>query len=596
MDKKNRKEIVYTNSLLGRSKDDIIFDFAYSLATAPHQHPKNETKKALLKIWKNYDLTEELQEKDRRKYQGRALMRDESFVRLAVLLKEGTKDNDLMFGIAGRVLMDLSDCIESLLDGESNIRSIEELNNSMISKDNGHINWVKVKRDWSPAVAYLKTFCSKDILKEGMVKRGFSLNEDYEALADFVLNDDEMSWFADWAGEDADKKRISKYRNRSEFYDLCIELAYDRLSYLQSYFMFVSASPEFGSFRGHRIAGLEMDAEGMNEGYSNILQGEKEASFLAAEKPDIEMGPPSDESYFNYWTAKAALEAAYEYARSDIDILAITRSADLSRKDMTDIIKEAFLCYETTKGENIGFASKRDREAVVRLVVRFWMSESLAKELSRLLKDKKKPADEGTAKYKRLLDEQKKQNEKLKGEASRAEERIATAEKNADKRVKAIMGEMASLKKELKEKDELIAEKNKEIDEIKRLSEEFETDILDYADDKDRVTEEVFREYIQEHRVLVWGLREETEQKFRDMFPQLSFISSDRKLTKTQLDTYEVLIMATNFTSHGDFYNARDTAKRTGIKMAFLEKTANTPDSLYRALDIAVFRGAKALH
>ena len=96
--------------------------------------------------------------------------------------------------------------------------------------------------------------------------------------------------------------------------------------------------------------------------------------------------------------------------------------------------------------------------------------------------------------------------------------------------------------------------------------------------------------------MLVWGLRDETARKYQELFPELTFADSDRRLTRQQLEAYDVLLMATNYTNHGNFWAARDTAKASGIPMVYLEKTANSPESLYRALDIAVGEGAGKLH
>ena len=82
--------------------------------------------------------------------------------------------------------------------------------------------------------------------------------------------------------------------------------------------------------------------------------------------------------------------------------------------------------------------------------------------------------------------------------------------------------------------------------------------------------------------------REETERKFKEMFPELSFVSSDRRLTRQQLTAYDAVLMATNYTGHGHFWAARDSVKAAAKPMAYLDKTANTPDKLYKALSIAI--------
>lgn len=589
----------YTNSLAGQSKEDIICSFAYSLATASALSTKEDTKTALLQLWRKCDISEEpFSDKQIRKYKTRALLHDESFERLAALLKEGTSDRGLLGGIASRVFMDMSRCLEMALDAEGEIKTHEGLCFVEADGKRDLINWTKVRWDWAPAVAYLRTFLSMEDYRSEMEKRGLEITGFYKELVDNVLSkDSEMLWFINRSFLPDDKRRITKYNNASEYFMLCMDNAYERLTYIQERIMLASGSPEFGAFRGHAISSLINDAAGMRSGYDILLSDEMGSSILNREKPGNDIFAPPDECYFDFWTEKGILREAYEYARMGIDILAICRAAKLTKKDASSVVKEAFMCYEIIKNESIGFTSKKDREAVTELISRLWVERAFERELSHVVtRNKKSSSGESVSKMKKTTDELKKKVASLEKSLALATKRADIAEKVANDGNKALLAEIAALKKDLKEKDRTILEQQEDIDELKELFIEDDVPLDERSGAAEMLTEDEFLEYIRTHRVLVWGLREETAQKFRAIYPELSFASSERRLTKQQLEAYEVLLMSTNFTGHGNFFAARDTAKRLKMPMAYLAKTDNSPAALHRALEIAVFGGAKALH
>ena len=579
----------YTNRLIGRSKEDIICDFAYSLTVASDMSPVYETKKALLELWRKDSygelLSQSLSEKQLRKYKSRGLLYDDTFVKIASLLKIGTEDKDLLGAIASKVLMDLGVCISRILEDEEN------------SISDGDINWDRIRRDWAPAIAYLRMFFSKEQYEDELKKRGIRLSGAYKDLVDAVFSqNDKICWFINRQNLPDDKQRITKYLHPSDYFSLCMDLTYERLTYIQGRFLFACGTAEYGTFKGYAISSLDDDSTAMRSGYDILLADEMEVSVLNAEKPDINAFAPPEESYFDFWTAKAALKVVYEYSRIGVDILAVIRASALGRNDASSVVKEAFLCYEMMKGESVSFTSKRDKEAVTELIVRLWISRGFEKQYAQLFMQKKQNKDSDASKHKKRADRLQEENELLTRKLAQADRRAASVGKQADASAKQLMAELRALKKEIREKELLLQEKDIEIEEIKRLAEgtAAESDEAGNASEKS-IDETTFRAYIQSHRVLVWGLRDETEKKYKEMYPELVFVSSDRRLTKQQLEAYDVLIMATNYTNHGNFWAARDTAKRCGIPMAYLEKTANSPDAFFRALGI-VMNSADCLH
>lgn len=595
-EKKEKRQ--YTNSLAGQSKDEIICSFAYSLATASAMSPKSETRSALLQLWRKSDITDAgYSEKQLRRYKSRALIHDESFSRLASLLKEAATDRVLLSGIASKVLMDLSACLERLFKEDNEIVSIGSMDAGKLAEAKGKINWNKVRRDWAPAVAYLRTFLSEEEYLADIGKRGITVTGIYKELVEMILSKEtDMRWFVNRSGLPDDKKRINQYNHPSDYFRLCMDEAFDRLTYMQERFMLACGSPEFDCFRGYAVACLEDDAAGMESGYDILITDEMGASPLNREKPEDDAFAPPEESYFDFWISKGCLKVAYEYSRIGIDIMAVCRAASLSRKDASSSVKEAFMYYEIMKGERVQFTSKRDKEAVSEIIARLWIGRAFEKELSRVLQQKQGGGkNENTSKLKKVAEEAKQKSDRLEAALSKEKSRAEAAEKKAGSGDKQLLAEIAALRKVIKEKDAALKERDEDIKDLKELFMADESAGEETVSKGSSIGEAEFMEFIRSHKVLVWGLREETERKYKALYPELSFVASDRRLTNQQLESYDVLIMATNYTSHGQFFAARDAAKRRGMPMAYLAKTDNSPEALLKALEIAAFEGAKSL-
>lgn len=591
MAKKNKGNFdVYTNALTGRSKEDIICEFAYSLVTADKSSEKADTRKTLFGLWKNGDYSEyRLSDKQIRRYSSRGIMTSDMFSRIASVLKAALQDEELMGAVIARVLMDFSAYLSAMMRG-GNADTGEEQGIWFYLEAKQHINWARVRADWSPAIAYIRTFGSKKVFMRQLEERDAQIGGFYKDLIDAVFDENSvMLWFIDRSNDKEDKQLIAQYTNQSEFYKLCIKLIYDRLRCIQSTFRFAASDAEYGAYRGYAVAGLAQDTDGMRSGYEQIRADETETSALNKMQPDKDAIVPPDDAYIDHWTAQEALKVSYEYARAGIDVMAACRSADLTRKEIADIIKEAFLEYESWTNVTSGYSSKRDREAVTKLIVDLWMSRCLGKAVSTLCVPKNDTPKEETVKIKKTAAELKKENESLKRKVAKLSEELESESRNAKDRNKGFMAEIAAAKAELKEQNKVIEDKESEIEELKMLLDmEGSENTEEETAEESGFGEAEFRGYINEHKVLVWGFREETERKFKEMFPELSFVSSDRRLTRQQLTAYDAVLMATNYTGHGHFWAARDSVKAAAKPMAYLDKTANTPDKLYKALSIAI--------
>lgn len=599
----------YTNDLTGRAKEDIMLDFAYSLVTSGKNASNAFVREGLIKFWRQNQLQlTEFSEKKIKRYNCRRVSDEEDMTRIASVLKTMTESEDGRTDIVFGIVLGMSRHVVRIMRKNGLGKKDEPLSFEAayhaFFDENTSKDLQRFRSDWSSAAAFARTFMKKDafslLLEEADLTNEDSLvRRTVPLIADIVFcNDDSFLWFPDKSRLKDDKRGIAKYNTDSDFYRLCMQEAHERLMYLRDTFMFACGLPEYGSYIGYTLSGFYSDCEAMRDAGDALLQGEMKVSPLSAEKPNAITKGPSDKNYMNYWFAKGALKCIYEYASSGIDIMIVARGADLSKRETELIVKEAFGLYELWTGDDkFSFTSKRDKEAVSEVIVRLWLVRCLEKQLSKFGRGKKSSAEkESSAGLKRVLKDYEQKNASLEKKLSAAEQNIKKAEASSSGEIKELRAEIARLKETISKKDDEIKAGENERKELLDLFM-----ISDDAEEETRLeetplTEAEFRAYINERKVLVWGLRDETARKFQEMFPELTFISSDRRLTRQQLEAYDVLLMATNYTNHGNFWAARDTAKAVGIAMAYLEKTANSPECLYRAFDIAAGSGAEKLH
>ena len=602
----------WTNNMDGRSKDDILLELAYSLATARKGTRKYRVKEDLIKVWRStrLGLETKISEKYIKKYSDRCLGCTD-MQKIVAYLENGMEDKALLHGLCFSFIQAISLFIldEGKAEAETldTVDTIPESNSlSGYAGLDTHINWSKVRTEWGSAVAFMRTFVKKEeFLKDAdealVSKKGKPLSDELRLLTDSIFcEEEEMVWFVDRTDSKDDKRLISQYNNQSEFFKLCMECAEIKLKALTEGFLLAVAAPEFGSYKGYALSSLYDDSGAMNGGLEQLREDERAASPLTAREEDdeeVRVAPPGV-AYVSFMITRGVLKYVYGYTRLGIDILSVCKKADISGQELKLIVKEAFLLHEIWTYEDCPFVSSRDKEAVCDIIARLWMERSYNKVLSKqMLPAKKEPGQkENSSELKKKANALEKENASLKKSLEQEKKRSASADSRQSQAEKALRSEISALKAKLEEKEEALREKEAEqsdLMELFMLSGD-ETVVADTGEEG--LSEEDFRAYINAHKVLVWGLRDETSRKFQKMFPELSFVASDMRLTRQQLGAYEVLLMATNYTSHGNFWAARDTAKAAGIPMVYLEKTANSPECLYRALDIAVGEGAGKLH
>ena len=285
-----------------------------------------------------------------------------------------------------------------------------------------------------------------------------------------------------------------------------------------------------------------------------------------------------------------------EILLSGIDLFILAIKSPLSAREARAIVKKAFLYYESCQHSLYGddsicdYSNNEEKEAVVEMAVRMWADALISKRADYALKQAASSKDtvgrKDLSKAVALTEKLRKENARLrqKTEEKNAGDDPALKEKNAlIKDLRRQLHEAEALLSKEKERAGFLEEEIRDLRALAELEMDEEADVSG-ADEEVGVTEEFFREYIKEHRVLVWGLRDSTEQKYAALYPELNFVDSNRRLTRRQLEAYDVFIMCTSNTNHANYWASRDTAKASGIKMVYLAKTMNDPKWLRWAL------------
>lgn len=258
----------------------------------------------------------------------------------------------------------------------------------------------------------------------------------------------------------------------------------------------------------------------------------------------------------------------------------------LSTKEIRNITNYAFICFEAWYGRLP--KTEEEQDVLARLVADFFMDEIL-------LSDRMSFASAfvgGTSKQERekdytsleeVMGQLKESNENLKKELSAAK----AEPKKIDRTPEIIDGyedEIRTLKKEKERLEARLSEKEEALKDLEELFDTFDdTDDIDNEetseDDKATVTE-----YLNNFGFLVWGARPEFQRKVEEVYPMVSFTPASRALTRSQADAYDFVIICTNNTSHGSFYQARDQVKAAGKPFAYIKKGGNNVKVFERAV------------
>lgn len=601
-----------------RVRDELVCNFAYSLATAPEGSGRAELKKEMIRVWKESSVSDDegLSQAVLAKYKQRALITDPSFDRIANTLKlfaaKGNADAIMLAAIgsfSNEIFSKLKPYKDQLQITES-MPASQII--SMLFDCDARQNWSKIQSDWSPAVLYFREFTDKDQLYSSLEENGLKRFRYLESVANLFLDDGiyingrKVAW-----GEERDPDAvtdsvlIASYDNESEFYDACMKIAYQRFKYFEADFLYLSSSPTFGAYNDMLAYNWRSDVDAKNHAIEIMKEDEKKSSILSMDY-DEDSPCPSLQDWVSIWLAEAVLDHVYAYARQGIDVLALCRRSSVSEKEARLIVKEAFLMYDTDVSfREESYSAQAVRKSIVRNIATLWIDRVVSKQAAAALSSKMAGPKSKDIRYQvkrsdRIIADLSGKIESLQAELDRERANAVPAKKDNGE-AKALRSEIVKLKAELESKDQQIGRVEREVSDLReifRMSLENGEPGAEKgpATREEAMSEEAFREYIHEHKVLIWGLRDSTESKYMALYPDLSFTPSYRKLTKQQLLSYDVLIMCTSYTNHASFWAARDTAKAAGIPMAYLEKTANDPECLRRALNIAVGEGASVLH
>lgn len=185
---------------------------------------------------------------------------------------------------------------------------------------------------------------------------------------------------------------------------------------------------------------------------------------------------------------------------------------------------------------------------------------------------------------------QKKSLEKTLLSLKNKNERLNKILEEKEKKYEQIIREQ---KNNIKELNSRVYELNKELEcfndtEEKNESEDADTNIIveeeNIKNEKAKeYGEKEFIEFIKNHKILIWGVREKTERKYAELYPELSFANSDRDLTFRQVSSYDAVIVNTSYTSHSKYFRARDTIKSAKVPFAVLDNSANNQSQLWKA-------------
>lgn len=280
--------------------------------------------------------------------------------------------------------------------------------------------------------------------------------------------------------------------------------------------------------------------------------------------------PPSKSDIYSFTANKLMVNVIDEYYLMGLDVLRIFRSVNLSKNEVRRILKESFHLYEL-RNPNCKY-TKTEQEEAIDLSIRQVVKYSVIKKTEELYKSKIKPKSESEE-----LRVAKKRIRRLEEENNSLLRKLSKPREVKDNS-KEFMAEISGLRKELREKTLQIQNLTREIQDIKSI---IEVEEVETAETSSHVEE--FKEYLQTHKVMVWGLRDGDEAKLSSEFPELRFVSSDSRLSRTQIANYDVVIMGTSYTNHGSFWHTRDFLKNANIPFAYMAKYDHSLESLANA-------------
>lgn len=552
------------------SDKDLISELAFNICSEVKGHIKSQLKNELLKI-KRANLIDDI-DGSYKGYRKRGLYTSNEYKEIVSVLscEEPRVKKAVIQNIAVVTLL-------GLLEGMTHVEKDEK--EDSIEVQITSVEWAGIRSMWFLYIAYLRRTPQSELID--IISEVNGSEELLKAMS--KIYDEQYEWFLSPGKDDKrDVQMIATYQNKSEFFRTCMKVipavvidGYDDI-------IFFVNSAENNAHKGFVMEGFMDDVESMKNYFNDLKDREWRRSVLNPNRDDL---PPIDVSeYIMAYMTEELQMASFEFAMMGIDLMTVLRLSDITKQAVQKDIKTGFFFHEQLKGE-CSYMSKSDQEAVLSHIVRLLIADIFSMKVDEYLTDNVEVinADEDV---KALMADLKGENERLERMLSKEKQKTEQAEKKNSKIQKSYESQAVELKNELSARDEEIVRLQNEIEELKYLftSEDEEEEKVE----EEIITEDEFKTYLEDHRVLMWGFRDNIERRYMKQYPELSFIGSDKRLTRKQLDAYDVLIMCTSYTNHARFFAARDTAKRSGIKMAYLSKYANDPVCLRNALAIAL--------
>ena len=264
------------------------------------------------------------------------------------------------------------------------------------------------------------------------------------------------------------------------------------------------------------------------------------------------------------------------FIRNGIDVPTILLKNPLKDKEIRDVV------YTVKHGREI----RKEKEpsspsewlSCVHEVCILCLEETLTKNyissIEASFKEDKTETDATKKSLEKTLLNLKEENERLNKIVSEKEKTLNQTIKTQKSDIKELHAQIYDLKKRLEEyeKDEIQIETIPEIENVPV-----------YVAVDDEYDEAQFVEFIKKYKVLIWGVRDKTERKYKELYPELYFANTDRDLTFQQVSAYDAVIINTSFTSHSKYFCARDVIKSAKKPFSVLSGGANNQSQLWKA-------------
>lgn len=598
------------SSLQANEKTNIVLNFAYNLYSATKDSKSTKAVKELL-VYKRKNFPGESLSggaKQLLKYKRLMMDNDPAFDDLVFILLKATDDDEVKESVVTIIATQFYKDIATLIAATPRREAFNEIwerrgpegfANYMSSPDMIADDFcLLLSTGWLYLSKYIELTDTLDILKRVSSKSAVRCRSTDDVTKDMSMLEDVGHHSVIF--EVTDTQLMEDYKNDTEFYKKVTEECLDFITGMNG------ASQKRDSARiqyDYSLTLKSLYAKSMSE-QKKLAKKMQADRVLAVRTPKEVIDCEDWDDPIRLWFVEAVNSLRCEYLLSGIDIVSIAAKHPFSPREGRNMVKKAFLSHDMEylsthgNGAECDYSNETDKVAIIRSIVRIWSETLIAEQIDSLMNSSSFPntkASNELSEAMTLINKLKRENEQLKKKMAPDVQENTAELKKKNEEIKAIRNELhdatSALAKESARADELEQE-NKELRALFNMA-MCEDPEEEPSIEEGGVDEEFFKEYIRNNKVLIWGLRTSTEQKYAETYPELSFAPSDRKLTRQQLESYEVFIMCTSNTNHSNYYAARDTAKAAGIKMAYLAKTMNDPKHLWWALGIAL-RGETA--